>query len=172
MLQVVGMVLDIDDSAGFSAQIPQAGVDSIMKKILVYINEAIELREAGVQFPREYLPEYTFEYQKQFAGDVAEARRTELVEEYINRLDVNSDGRAILRDYSDPDTAAAVEVEVKKEEKVAARNATLWALSGKSPRAYKNLSKWWWLVLVCLCVLIITIGLGVGLTVRSNKNKR
>ena len=167
MVQALGVVLDIDDSAGFSAQIPQDGVDMIMKVILENINNEIQLREAGVQFPREYLPEYTLQFQAKLAGEMADARRSELVKEYIDSLDVNSDGHAILRDYSVPDTEP--EDEVKKE---SARNKVLWALSGKSERAYGSLKTWWWVILVCVCVLILTIGLGVGLTVRSNKNKR
>lgn len=166
MVQVMGMVLDIDDSAGFNAQIPQDGVDGTMVKILKSINDQDDLREFGIQFPREYTPRDTIRYNALLEGDVAEHRRDVLMQDYLNRLDVNSNGVAILRDFR----ADVPEVVVAGGDTT--RNKTLWKLAGKNPRVYTKLKKWWWLMVVLVCVLILTVGLSVGLTARAKHNKR
>jgi len=166
-IQALGMVLDIDDSAGFNAQIPQDGIDLYMKKIMKSVNDMEELRQVGVQFPREYMPRDTIRYRAKMEGDVAGRRREELVQDYINRLDVNSNGVAILRDFSPPP--------VKKDDDETPpppRNKTLLKLSGSDPGVYEKLETWWWLILALACVLILTVGLSVGLTVARSKHNK
>jgi len=163
-LQAVGQVLDVDDAAGFSAQLPQDGVDLYMKKMLKAINEMDELRDAGVQFPREYLPQNTITYRSKMYGEVAEDRKTDLMLDYIDRLDVNSNGETIIRDW----TPSAV----PREEGEEPSKSVLWNLSGKDEKAYATLSKWWWLILISFVVVVLALGLGVGLSARKRKNNK
>lgn len=163
-LQAVGMVLDIDDSAGFSAQLPQDSVDAYMKKMLKSINEIDDLRDAGVQFPREYLPKDTLDYRTKLYGEVAEDRKTELMLDYINNLDVNSNGKTIIRDWT-PATIIP-----QGEEEAAAAKSALWSLSGKNEKVYTTLSKWWWLILISFIVVVLALGLGIGLSARKRRN--
>ena len=165
-LQTVGMVLDIDDAAGFNAQVPQGGVDMYMKKMLATINEFPELQEAGVQFPREYLPEHTIEYRSKLYGDVSNDQRTELMLNYVDHLDVNSNGNTIVREWTRPDSVSYTTTPSPP------KNSILWTLSGKNEKVYGALSKWWWLILVLLVVIIVTIGLGVGLTARKRRRRK
>jgi hypothetical protein len=163
-LQAVGMVLDIDDAAGFNAQVPQSGVDMYMKKMLATINEIPELKDVGVQFPREYLPEHTIEYRSKLYGDVSNEKRTDLMLDYVDHLDINSNGNTIIRDWSRTPSSLATPPPVK--------NSTLWKLAGKNEKVYAALSKWWWLILVLSVVVVVTIGLGVGLTARKRRRSK
>ena len=162
-LQAVGMVLDIDDSAGFNAQVPQDGVNMYMKKMLSTINEFPDLVDAGVQFPREYLPEDTIEYRSMLYGDVSNDRRTDLMLDYVDHLDVNSNGNTIIREWTRPaSTLSAPEP----------KNSILWSLAGKNQKVYTALTKWWWLILVLVVVIAVTLGLGLGLTARKRRNRQ
>jgi hypothetical protein len=164
-IQALGVVLDIDDSAGFNAQIPQHGVDLYMKKLNQSINEMQELVSVGIQFPREYLPHDTIQYRASMEGDVAQARRDELEHQYLARLDVNSNGVNILRKFGPPTSQQA------DEEGGSAKNKTLWALAGSNQRVYAGLKQWWWLMVVCVCVILLTTGLGLTATRRSKPHK-
>jgi hypothetical protein len=159
-LQVIGMVLDVDDSAGFSTQLSQGNVDLWMKKMLQYINEDETLREVGIQFPYEYLPEATLEWRAGMAGDVASDQQYDLMLNYISKLDVNSNGKTIIRAWDSPDGKTTT-----------TPDPTLWALAGKSKESYSFLSKWWWLMLVLVLVVTITIGIGVGLSARKRSRR-
>jgi hypothetical protein len=163
-LQAVGQVLDVDDAAGFSAQLPQDGVDLYMKKMLKAINEIDELKGAGVQFPREYLPQNTITYRAKLYGEVAEDRKTDLMLDYIDRLDVNSNGKTIIRDW----TPSAVPREEGEEPEPS--KSVLWNLSGKDEKAYATLSKWWWVILISFIVVVLSLGLGIGLSARKRRN--
>lgn len=154
-IQVIGMVLDIDDAAGFNTQMAQGDVDMYMKKMMQYINEDEFLREVGVQFPYEYLPEQTVEWRANLEGDVASTEKHELMLDYIGKLDVNSNGNTIIRAWEPP--------EVDTPE----RHPTLWGLT-KNEESYSFLEKWWWLMLVLIAVVVITVGLGVGLSARKH----
>jgi hypothetical protein len=157
-IQVVGMVLDMDDAAGFNAQLSQGAVDMYMEKILQFVNEDPFLQEVGVQFPYEYLPQQTIEWRTKFQGDVADDTKHNLMLDYINKLDVNSNGKTIIRSWTPLDPTPETR-----------RNPTLWSLSHKNERSYSFLSKWWWLILVLVMIVILTIGLGVGLSARKRR---
>ncbi len=163
-LQMVGMVLDVDDAAGFNTQVPQGGVDMVMKKFLDTVNAMPELRDAGVQFPREYLPEYTTAWRADMQGDAVADKRLDLTLDYLDRLVINSNGKRIVSDWGVPATGVAVVT--------SPRNSALWAVAGKDAQVYAALSKWWWLILVLLGVVALTIGLGVGLTARKGRSRR
>ena len=165
-IQALGMVLDIDDSAGYNTQLAQSNVDVIMKQFMRGINEMPEMVDSGTQFPREYLPEDTLEWRLKLSGPDAEARRAELVKQYIDGLDVNSNGATIIRSW------IPVDEEDEKEKEEDARNKVLWAASGKSPVVYATLKKWWWLILLLTVVVIVTVGLGVGLSARRRRANR
>jgi len=163
-LQVIGQVLDADDSAGFNAQLPQDNVDMYMKKMLKSINEIDDLKDAGVQFPREYLPQNTLEYRTKLYGEVAEDRKTELMLAYIDSLDVNSNGKTIIRDWTPAATPKGEPQEEKKN--------VLWSFSGGSEKVYTTLSKWWWVILISVIVVVLAMGLGIGLSARRRKNNK
>ena len=156
-LQVIGMVLDIDDSAGFNTQLAQGDVDMYMRKMLQFINEDEFLHEVGIQFPYEYLPEQTLEWRTQFEGEVAWDEKHQLILDYISHLDVNSSGKTIIRSWT------------PLSEPPPPKNSTLWALSAKNQDSYSFLEKWWWLILTLICVVVVTVGLGVGLSARKIK---
>jgi hypothetical protein len=162
-LQAVGMILDIDDAAGFSAQVSQDNVDMYMRKMLKSINEFEDLRDAGVQFPREYLPQSTITYRAKLYGEVAEDRKTDLVLDYIDHLDVNSNGGTIIRDWTPSSISPQAEEPDPKQ-------STLWALSGENEQAYTTLSKWWWLILISFIVVVLALGLGIGLSAKKRRN--
>ena len=166
-LQVVGLVLDIDDAAGFGAQVPQGGVDMYLKKMVVAINDLPELHDVGVQFPREYLPQDTLEWGAAVLGEVREDQRINLMLDYIDRLAINSNGERIVTTWEDPARRAATVDDI--EESGVARNATLWTLAGKNAQVYAALSRWWWLLLVLTVTVALTVGLGVGLSARRGK---
>ena len=157
-IQVVGMVLDVDDAAGFNAQVPQGGVDMYMEKMLQSVNNDPTLREAGVHFPREYLPQDTLEWRLKLSGDVAEDEQNRLMLDYIDHLDVNSNGKTIIRKWTPP------------TKEVVRRNQTLWSLAGKNTEAYSGLSKWWWLILLLTLVVLITVSVGIGLSSQKRRS--
>lgn len=165
-IQVVGMVLDIDDAAGFNAQVPQGGVDMYMRKMLALINNLPELREAGVHFPREYLPRHTFEWDLATLNEVTQDRHLELSMAYLNKLVLNSNGERIQAAWHEaPESARATVRDTQKT--TMTHKPALWALAGKNQQVYNALNRWWWLILVLACVVILTIGLGCGLSARS-----
>jgi hypothetical protein len=158
-IQVVGMVLDVDDAAGFNMQMSGGAVDAYMQKILRVVNEDPNLREAGVQFPREYLPDQTLEWRAKLQGDVADETRHNLILDYIAKLDVNANGATIRPTWQPLAT-----------DEPPSRNPVLWAVSGRNSGSYSFLRKWWWLILVLGLLIVVTIGLGVGLSARK-RNK-
>ncbi len=159
--QALGMVLDIDDMAGFNAQVPQGGVNMYMQKIEDAINNFPELREIGVQFPREYLPKDTIEWRIATYNEVVDDRRMDLMLDYLNRLVINSNGERIVTTWKDPSRPTLDDA--PKD----ARNSVLWDVAGKNTQVYSALVKWWWLIVVLALVAALTIGLGVGLTARK-----
>jgi hypothetical protein len=158
-IQVVGMVLDVDDAAGFNMQMSGGAVDAYMQKILKVVNEDPNLREAGVQFPRQYLPDQTLEWRAKLQGDVADETRHNLILDYIAKLDVNANGATIRPTWQPLAT-----------DEPPSRNPVLWAVSGRNSGSYSFLRKWWWLILVLGLLIVVTIGLGVGLSARK-RNK-
>ena len=164
-IQAVGVILDVDDAAGFNAQVTQDHVDMYMKKMLSAINDFDDLKDAGVQFPREYLPESTIEYRAKVYGGAAEDRKIDIMLDYIDHLDVNSNGATIIRDWTPPSAAALPGAKPSP-------NKVLWTLSGKNTKTYESLSKYWWAILILVCVIILTLGLGIGLAGRRKRNKK
>jgi len=160
-VQVVGMVLDVDDSAGYSAQMVQGGVDMTMKKMLATINEFPDMLDIGVQFPREYLPKDTLEWAVATQNEVVAARHLKLTLDYLDHLVINSNGKRIVAAWDDPARAPPP---------VPARNPILWKLSG-SVRVYTALTRWWPLILTLGLIILLTVGLGLGLGL-SNKRRR
>lgn len=158
-VQAVGMLLDIDDSAGFDLQLPGDTVDVYMQKIMKVINDDPNLLEAGVQFPREFLPDQTVEWRAKLQGEVADDTRHDLMLDYIGKLDVNANGQSIRRTWEP----------LSAEETSPRTTGVLWALSDKTPESYSFLRKWWWLILVLGLVVVLAIGLGVGLSARKRK---
>jgi hypothetical protein len=166
-LQVVGMVLDVDDAAGFNAQVPQGGVDMNMTKMLQVFNEFPEIREAGVSFPREYLPEETLEWARFANNEVMTDHHLDLSLDYLDRLVINSNGERIKASWDEVDTARS---DVAKEEmKEVESGGMLWDLAGKNKDVHAGLKRWWWLILVLVCVIVLTLGLGIGLGLRNRK---
>ena len=155
-VQILGAVLDVDDAAGFNSQIPSDSVTLFMRKMVVMVNEIPELVDAGVHFPREYLPSESIEFNVQAGGEPMDDIRVQLAEEYLSKLVVNSNGDRIVRNW------------VSEEVEVAAptRDSVLWPVSGKNTKVYDALSKWWWLIVVLTVVTVVTIGLGIGLSAR------
>jgi hypothetical protein len=156
------VVLDVDDSAGYNAQLAQSTVDTIMKQITRGVNDTSWMRDAGIQLPREYLPEDTLEWRLKLSGPEADERRDQLIQQYIGGLDVNSNGATIIRSWKPLD-------EVAQDEEEKERNNVLWVASGKSPVVYDTLNKWWWLILLLAVVVVVTVGLGVGLSARHRR---
>ena len=162
-VQVLGVVLDVMDTSGFRQQLSQDVVDTVMKSITQSINEQPALVEASVRYPMEYTPQETIEWRKQLSGDVMDARREELMQEYISSLDVNSNGATIIRDWLSPVEAAA------QEAKGGGGGGVLWTLSGEAEPVYDGLKKWWWLIVVLGVVVVVCTGLGIGLSARKSK---
>jgi len=160
-VQVIGMVLDVDDAAGFNAQVPQGGVDLTMKKMLATINEFPEMLDVGVQFPREYLPEETLEWAAATRNEVATDRHLKLTLDYLDHLVINSNGERIVAAWDDP---------VRTPPPVPARNPILWKLSG-NVRVYAALTRWWPLILTLGLIILLAVGIGLGLGL-SNKRRR
>ena len=167
VLTVVSMVLDIDDAAGYNAQVPQGGVDLTMLKILQAFNNFPEIQEAGVHFPREYLPEMTVEWGRERGNEVLMDRTLDLTLDYLDRLVLNSNGERIIAAWPEVDTARS-EPEPAAAAAVAAREGSvLWKLAGKNAEVYTQLTRWWWMVAVLGAVILLTLGLGLGLGLRK-----
>lgn len=165
IVQAIGMVLDLVDHAGYNTQLNQDFVDQSMKKMMQALNEDPVLREAGIQYPLEFLPDNTLEWRVRFAGDVAEVQRVGLVQDYIERLNVNSNGATIKRSWE----PLAQQQAALDEEVAAKRNSTVWKLAGENQNVYDALMKWWWLILVLVVVILVAVGLGIGLSARASK---
>jgi len=172
-LQVLGMVLDIDDAAGFNTQVPQGGVDITMAKMLQVINGFPEMQDAGVQFPREYRPEYTLDWARLVYNEVVINRHTDLSLDYLDRLVLNSNGERIAASWDEFGTARSEAAEAEAAAAAAALNKSiLWKLSGQNPDVHTGLKRWWWLLLVLILVILLTLGLGLGLGLRKRKAAR
>ena len=166
-IQILGVVLDIMDTSGFNSQMSQDTIDTVLKAIMKNINEQPALVEAAVRYPMEYTPEDTIEWRRHLSGDVMDDRREELMLQYVNSLDVNSNGATIIREWVSPQEVAAAVIE---EEKLKHKQGgVLWALAGQDEPVYNALKQWWWLILVLGVVVTVCIGLGIGLSARKNK---
>lgn len=161
-IQVLGVVLDIDDAAGFNTQVPQGSVDVYMRKMLALFNNIPEVRELGIRFPREYLPQYTFEWQLAAGNEVMQERQLDLTLQYLDALVINSNGERIQAPWKAAPTTSSTSID---------RNPALWSLAGKNDTVYVGLKRWWWLILVLAAVVVLTIGLGCGLMVRRRRVK-
>ena len=166
-IQVIGLVLDINDSAGFSAQIPQEGVDMYMMKMIEFVNDMPQLKDIGIRFPREYLPHDTLEWAVATTNEVVEDTRTALMKDYIDRLAINSNGDRIVTTWKDPERTLA-QLEDLPEKRPNSSSVAM-VLANNNVQVATRLSKWWWILVLLGALLILTLTLGL---VFSRKRRR
>ena len=166
-IQVIGLVLDINDSAGFSAQIPQEGVDMYMMKMIEFVNDMPQLKDIGIRFPREYLPHDTLEWAVATTNEVVEDTRTALMKDYIDRLAINSNGDRIVTTWKDPERTLA-QLEDLPEKRPNSSSVAM-VLANNNVQVATRISKWWWILVLLGALLILTLTLGL---VFSRKRRR
>lgn len=164
VLEIASLVLDLDDSAGYNAQLTQDNVDAFVSGTLQYLNSLPELRDANVGFPRVYLPSDTLEWTAVTQNEVVSDRAFELADDYLHRLTVNSNGERIT--WYTPATSTV--------QLASAPDPTLWYLSGNNDVVYSRLqSQWWLLVIVGVFVLaLLVVIIVVSINVRKHRQNQ
>lgn len=143
MVEIVGLAMDINDSSGYNAALPQSFITQYMRDISSALNA--ELAEIGVSLPREFTPDDTIGWRAYFASDPVQLQTLKLASTYLDALVINSNGERITA----PVAAAT-------PPKPPARNPVLWALV-KNEDVYDNVKKWWWLGLMMLILLAMNV---------------
>ena len=149
LVQIAGMALDIDDAAGFSAQLPQYAVDQTMRSITDGSNHIMEQISQGAyrSKPYEYLPEFTPEFQAAVHGGEVRFLEQLLHQlDYVEALVVNSNGDTVVQMRDVPELTPS-----------SPGRATASSSAGRRDAAGGS-TQWWVAVLlvgvVCACVVL------------------
>jgi len=155
ILEVASIVLDVDDAAGFNAQLNQSFVDNVIKKFYMSVNE----RGGKYKFPMQYYPEYTLEWLLESENEVKVDERMDLANDYLKHLVVNSNGQRITSYVPEPTSLGEF------------RNEVLWKIAGERLDVYLKLEKWGWLIIVSVVVGVIVVVVGAVLGVAHHRKK-
>jgi hypothetical protein len=167
VFQIVGMILDIGDSAGMNEEITQNYITLFGKKMSEAVNTDPKLVSNNINIPFEYYPGNTIAFKAALETEEIKKKRMQYMTEYINALTVNSNGQTIQRNWTTPK-----EKDQENEHNSSGLNQFLWSISNGSEDTFYTLQKYWWVILLVIVILIVLIGLNIGLAKSHKKTPR
>lgn len=154
--QMVGMILDLGDTAGLSGQLTQDYLDLYAKKMLQIYNTNEDMIAAGVHYPFEVSAASDLDYVTTYLGNDNMDNMVEYMGNYISALKVNSEGNTISFKPS-----STIQSNADAAHNSSALNAALWSVSAGNEDVFQRWVKYWWVALIVLlfCFILLLVPL-------------
>lgn len=149
MLAMVGMILDVADTAGYSAEVNQSYLDLYKTKFYQMFNSDPTLLSVGFSAPSEVKASDTVEYKQLLYSPTSTTAKTQYASDYISAMRVNSNGNTII-----PLGATAAQVDLKAAHTATPLNAALWSMSRGNEQVFQLWLQYWWIVVLVMVILL------------------